>query len=120
MEKKVKLSANQIINKEFSASVKGYQALEVDEFLDLIVEDYVNFEKDYNSLVQQHKTLDTNYEALKRQFSELEAKYAILSAKVQNIGDNTQVSRANIDLLNRIKALENALFKYGEDPTKIK
>lgn len=37
---KLKLTSNDILNKEFDKNVKGYDALEVDKFLDQVLEDY--------------------------------------------------------------------------------
>jgi DivIVA domain-containing protein len=42
---KLKLSQEEILNKEFRNSFMGYNSEEVDRFLDTIVEDYDEFEK---------------------------------------------------------------------------
>lgn len=117
---KVKLTTLDIINKEFQANVKGYKAIEVDEFLDEIVKDYESFEQDLLELRQKNDALVSANDKAKKKIAELEANNAILLAKVKNIKDNSKVSLENIDLLNRIKSLENALYKAGINPTKIK
>lgn len=40
LEKKVMLSPKKIIAKEFKVDFKGYNAEEVDHFLDMVVNDY--------------------------------------------------------------------------------
>ena len=48
-ELKLKLSASEINSKEFQAKNGGYDALQVDRYLDLIVNDYIAFEQYENS-----------------------------------------------------------------------
>ena len=43
MERKVVLSPKKIVDKEFKVDFKGYNAEEVDHFLDLVVKDYEAF-----------------------------------------------------------------------------
>lgn len=117
---KVKLTRQKVIDKEFNANIRGYKAIEVDEFLDIVADDYSNFERDISELSRKYEEIVQNYELLKNSMTELEAKNAILQEKVKNITDDSEVSLSNIDLLNRIQALESALFKAGIDPTKIK
>ena len=38
------LSAKEILEKDFKIDAKGYRPQEVDQFLDLIIKDYVDFE----------------------------------------------------------------------------
>ena len=89
-------------------------------FLDEIVKDYESFEQDLLELRQKNDALVSANDKAKKKIAELEANNAILLAKVKNIKDNSKVSLENIDLLNRIKSLENALYKAGINPTKIK
>ncbi|MEH7388472.1 DivIVA domain-containing protein, partial [Bacillus sp. JJ1521] len=37
---KIKLTATQILEKEFKSGMKGYKQEEVDKFLDVIIKDY--------------------------------------------------------------------------------
>ena len=43
MDNKLQLSPTKILNKEFKVDFKGYNATEVDYFLDTVVEDYETF-----------------------------------------------------------------------------
>ena len=45
MKVQTKLNAQMILDKEFPAKKPGYDALEVDKYLDIIVDDYSHFEE---------------------------------------------------------------------------
>ncbi|MCH5179649.1 MAG: DivIVA domain-containing protein [Erysipelotrichales bacterium] len=119
MKSGIVLDSKKIIDKTFSASVKGYRALEVDEFLDLVANDYDEFANELEKLNKELDSIKTQNKEYFKQISELEAKNAMLSNKISSIKDDTAVSLSNLDLLNRIKKLEDALFKAGIDPTKL-
>lgn len=119
MKSRIALDSNKIIDKTFSVSVKGYRALEVDEFLDIVANDYEAFEEEFNKINKELETLRNQNKEYFKQISELEAKNTMLSNKISSIKDDTAVSISNLDLLNRIKKLEDALYKAGIDPTKM-
>lgn len=119
MKNGIVLDSKKIIDKTFSVSVKGYRALEVDEFLDIVANDYDEFVEIQDKLNKDLETLKNQNKEYFKQISELEAKNAMLSNKISSIKDDMAVSISNLDLLNRIKKLEDALFKAGIDPTKI-
>lgn len=119
MKSEILLDSKKIVDKAFSVSVKGYRALEVDEFLDLVANDYEKFEDELEKLAKCNEALTKKNEEYFKTISDLETKNAMLSNKVSAIKDDTAVSLSNLDLLNRIKRLEDALYKAGIDPTKI-
>lgn len=43
---KVKLSAKEILEKEFKTGVRGYKQEEVDKFLDMVIKDYETFNQE--------------------------------------------------------------------------
>ena len=53
MERNLNLDVDTIVNKEFSIEFKGYSPIEVDSFLDKIVQDYDTFQKIIEELNQQ-------------------------------------------------------------------
>lgn len=108
-----------LLDVKFSKNVKGYDALEVDETLDQVIEDYLSYEK---ASIQDKKTI----EKLKKEIQELKEKarkdeieFNKMKNIVDSIPDDPNVNRGNIDLIRRISALENALYKRGVDPKKI-
>ena len=122
-ELKLKLSASEINSKEFQAKNGGYDALQVDRYLDLIVNDYIAFEQ-YENLT---KKLYANYDELvktceiyKSKLSESEYQRTLLQEKVEVLKQNEGNATSNIELLQRISILEQALYNLGKDPSKIK
>lgn len=122
-ELKLKLSASEINSKEFQAKNGGYDALQVDRYLDLIVNDYIAFEQYENST----KKLYANYDELvktceiyKTKLSESEYQKTLLQEKVEVLKQNEGNATSNIELLQRISTLEQALYNLGKDPSKIK
>lgn len=120
MKYQSKYNPNTIVDKEFKAQKYGYDALEVDAFLDEIVDDYISIdqyvtklEKDYDELVKTSKLYKTRLD-------QAELQNAVLNEKLGGIKNNESASLSNIDLLKRISALEQALFKLGVDPSTIK
>ncbi len=47
---KVKLSAKDILEKEFKTGVRGYRQEDVDKFLDMIIKDYETFHQEIEEL----------------------------------------------------------------------
>lgn len=122
-ELKLKLSASEINSKEFQAKNGGYDSLQVDRYLDLIVNDYIAFEQ-YENLT---KKLYANYDELvktceiyKTKLSESEYQRTLLQEKVEVLKQNEGNTTSNIELLQRISTLEQALYNLGKDPSKIK
>lgn len=122
-ELKLKLSASEINSKEFQDKNGGYDSLQVDRYLDLIVNDYIAFEQ-YENLT---KKLYANYDELvktceiyKTKLSESEYQRTLLQEKVEVLKQNEGNATSNIELLQRISTLEQALYNLGKDPSKIK
>lgn len=122
-ELSLKLSAKEINSKEFQAKNGGYDSLQVDRYLDLIVNDYITFEKYANAASK----LETNYEELKKtcemykkKLSDSEYEKALIQEELSVLKQNEGASVSNIELLQRISSLEQALYNLGKDPSKIK
>lgn len=116
----LKKSADLIVEHQFSSNKAGYDALEVDSFLDEIVSDYVSVDQ---FLIKNEKfieSLNQEISSLKEKNAVLEANNAILVEKLKDVPDGVELSYANIDLLKRISSLEQALYKLGKDPREIK
>ena len=108
-----------LLDVKFSKNVKGYDALEVDQTLDLVIDDYDDYEK---QLALDKKSIDKlkkEVADLKEQVRKLEVDNKKLKKTVDSIPSGPQVNKANIDLLTRISKLEAALYKKGVDPKKI-
>lgn len=99
---KKNLSKEMILNKEFHIDFKGYNAVEVDQFLDQVMNDYLYFE----DVIAQQKELLKKYEdALSQQ------KRVILEYEGKTRAD-ALIPRevTQTDLLKRVSKLEEAVF----------
>ncbi|MFI3284889.1 MAG: DivIVA domain-containing protein [Erysipelotrichaceae bacterium] len=99
---KLNLSEEMILEKSFNIDFKGYSPLEVDSFLDMILEDY----QSYNEII---RLLEGEVENLKRQNAFVKAENMELVSK-QKVNENT-TAFSSVDLLKRISRLEKEVFK---------
>ena len=97
------LTAKEILEKDFKIDARGYRPQEVDQFLDLIIKDYVDFEATTKRLVTEIKALESDNAKLKAEIRNLKESLDIA-------GSNKGVT--NVDLLKRISDLEKVV--YGE------
>nr|MDH3163945.1 cell division regulator GpsB [Bacillus licheniformis] len=88
---KVKLSAKEILEKEFKTGVRGYKQEDVDKFLDMVIKDYEAFHQEIEELRQENLQL-------KKQLEE--------ANKRQPAQSNT----TNFDILKRLSNLEKHVF----------
>ena len=108
-----------LLDVKFSKNVKGYDALEVDETLDQVIEDYVFYEKQASTNEATIKNLEKEVAELKEKVRTDEIEIKRLEKTVDSIPNSPDVNRSNIEYLRRISKLENALYKRGVDPNKI-
>lgn len=97
------LSAKEILEKDFKIDAKGYRPQEVDQFLDLIIKDYIDFETTTKRLINEIKVLEKDNSKLKAEIRNLKSTLELASS-------NKNVT--NVDLLKRISDLEKVV--YGE------
>lgn len=90
----IKLTADYILEKEFKKSMKGYNVDEVDQFLDLIREDYDAFTAKIASLEEEN-------ERLKQEVSSSSRK----ATPTPPVANST-----NFDILKRLSNLEKHVF----------
>lgn len=80
------------MEKDFKTAMRGYHQEEVDEFLDIIMQDYEAYQQEINRLSEENQRL-------KQQSGS--------QAKTRSATPNHQV---NYDLLKRLSNLEKAVF----------
>lgn len=102
-EEKRFLTAREIYDKNFKIDTRGYRPQEVDQFLDLIIKDYMDFETTTKRLVNEIKMLENDN-------SKLKAELRNMKSALEIAGSNKNVT--NVDLLKRISDLEKVV--YGE------
>jgi DivIVA domain-containing protein len=89
---KIKLTAKDILEKEFKTAMRGYKPEDVDKFLDLVI-------KDYEAFHQEIEDLQLENTKLKKQVEEASRRPAAQTA-----------GTTNFDILKRLSNLEKHVF----------
>ncbi|MCP3030735.1 cell division regulator GpsB [Halobacillus sp. A1] len=102
---KYKLNGKDILEKDFKTSMRGYNQEEVDEFLDLIIQDYETFTKEIENLQNENSRL-----------KKFPARDDAPTQRMRPINNN-QNHQVNYDIIKRVSNLEKAVFgkKYAEE-----
>lgn len=109
MQKKLTLSSDDILNKEFSLQYKGYVPQEVDDFLDEVLKNYEKIEEIKEYYETQNKALQKTNSFLRSRIDDLETKLEI--EKNKNNSLEKVDSSSNLDLIKKIAKLESELFQ---------
>ncbi|MFC7783593.1 MULTISPECIES: cell division regulator GpsB [unclassified Rossellomorea] len=92
---KVKLTAKDILEKEFKSGMRGYKQEDVDKFLDLIIKDYETFHQEIEDLQQENLRLKKQVEG---------------ASKQRSAAPTQQTGTTNFDILKRLSNLEKHVF----------
>ncbi len=90
---KVKLTAKDILEKEFKTAMRGYKPEDVDKYLDLVIKDYETFHQEIEDLQQENLRL-------KKQLEEASRRPSTQAA----------AGTTNFDILKRLSNLEKHVF----------
>ena len=101
--KTFELTVQDIFNKQFNVDFKGYNAQEVDEFLDLVIQDYQVYDEKLKECSNTLLKYENTIESLKNQIADLQNR---LNCK-EDISENN----SNLDILKRLSRLEAEVFK---------
>ena len=103
----INLTPEDILNKEFKIDTRGYRLKEVDQFLDIIITDYQEFNKIILSLQKEKEEQLEEILNLKQEIRNLKTSVEISrsSSNVDNV--------SNLDILKRLSQLEKIV--YGKD-----
>ena len=95
---RVQLNAKDILEKNFKTTMRGYNQEEVDEYLDVIIQDY-------EALQQEIEKLQLENDRLKKNPEQAKTRSAL------NTSSNTNsTQQVNYDVLKRLSNLEKAVF----------
>ena len=111
MENKVVLSPKKIVSKEFKVDFKGYNADEVDHFLDQVVKDYEAFAGLLNNSYDRIEQLERRLADQKAMIARLEREKALQDDNLRALEDNVS---SNVDILKRLSLLEKAVFSQNK------
>lgn len=117
---KLTLSAEEILRKVFKISPKGYDAFEVDEYLDRVLRDYRIIESNYLMESREVDALKSRIAKLENEKNLLEIELGKCKNRLSNIKENDNVTEENIDLVKKINAYEKFLWNHGYNPNTIK
>jgi DivIVA domain-containing protein len=93
---KIKLTAKDILEKDFKTVMRGYKPEDVDQFLDLIIKDYEAFHQEIEDLKQENLRLRKQAEDVSRRPAQ----------PVSSVTPGT----TNFDILKRLSNLEKHVF----------
>ena len=99
---KIALTMQDILEKEFKIDARGYRMQEVDQFLDVIIRDYNEYNNTIKELEEEKKALAEENGSLKQEMRNL--KQSIETVK----GGEKEIT--NVDLLRRISQLEKIVL----------
>ena len=103
---KIALTMQNILEKEFKIDTRGYRMQEVDQFLDVIIRDY----NEFNSIIEQ---LEKENRELAEENAELKQEVRSLNSSIETVkGGEKEIT--NVDLLRRISKLEKIILGKEE------
>ena len=107
------LTAQEIYEKESHVDLKGYAPAEVDEFLDMVIEDYQKYDEKVEELGAAVTRYEEKIKELQQQLFALQSENENLNEKVNS--DFVNGSSNTVDILKRIARLEKAVFNQSEE-----
>lgn len=105
-QNKIKLSPQEILEKQFKIDTRGYRSKEVDQFLDEIMTDYEQFYRIINTIEHEKNDLISENMRLKQ-----ELRNAKMNIEIVKRSDAPEVT--NVDIMKRLARLEKLV--YGEE-----
>lgn len=124
---KFNLTKEDVLNKQFVPSYKGYDPNDVDNFLDLVLKDYSIIEDNFKKSDETILTLKKENEELKQSLKELKRNQEFTNLKLNQNGKNNlkdldykPSSLDNLELLKKCAMYEKKLYSLGVDPSKLK
>ena len=102
-QNKITFTPHDIYVKEFKIDTRGYRLKEVDQFLDIVIEDYEKFLNIINGLEKEKADLLAEIMSLKQELRNVQ-----MSAEIAKSNENNDVS--NIDVIKRLSQLEKVVY----------
>lgn len=93
-----------ILKKEFKIDTRGYRLKEVDQFLDVIIDDYEQFLNMINTLEKEKADLLAEIMSLKQELRNSKLSMEV----VKSNADNSDVT--NVDIMRRLSQLEKMVY----------
>lgn len=107
-QNKINLTPDDILEKEFKIDTRGYRLKEVDQFLDLIIQDY-------QTLIDIIKKQEKDKDELTEEILRLKQELRDANVNVEIAKANTpSTGSSNVDILQRLSNIEKVLFGKDE------
>ena len=103
---KIALTMQEILEKEFKIDARGYRMQEVDQFLDIIIRDYNEYNNMVKKLSEENSRLADENASLKQEVRSLKSSIETVKCGEKEI--------TNVDLLRRISNLEKIILGKEE------
>lgn len=103
-QNKISLMPQDILKKEFKIDTRGYRLKEVDQFLDIIIDDYEQFLNMIDALEKEKADLLAEIMSLKQELRNSKLSMEV----VKNNVDNSEVT--NVDIMRRLSQLEKMVY----------
>ena len=125
----IKLSAQDILEKQFRSKVKGYDPDEVDAYLDEVISDYENFQQIIEDLYGQigtlqrqimderqkeKKTVETEKEDKVKTYTPTHRRTASVPNFADDNDDNQGEISTNMAIIQRISTLERKVYNLEQ------
>ncbi|MFD0051656.1 cell division regulator GpsB [Actinomycetes bacterium NPDC127524] len=95
---KIKLTAKDILEKDFKTAMRGYKPEDVDQFLDMIIKDYEMFYQEIEDLKQENAKLKKQADDVSRR------------QPPPQTSPSAAPGTTNFDILKRLSNLEKHVF----------
>ncbi|HGF8074812.1 TPA: cell division regulator GpsB [Enterococcus faecium] len=96
-------SPKDILQQEFKTKMRGYDPVEVDEFLDNIIKDYETYSKELLALQEENDRLSAKV-------AQLSKTQGAAQTRVQQTEAPKSTAVTNFDILKRLSNLEREVF----------
>ena len=103
---KISLTMQDILEHEFKVDARGYRMQEVDQFLDVIIRDYNEYNNIIKNLKKENQMLTDENTSLKQEVRNLKSSIETVKGGEKEI--------TNVDLLRRISQLEKIILGKEE------
>ena len=117
--KKINMSVDEILNKDFSIQYKGYVPEEVDEFLDRVLREVRVIKEIEEYYETQNSALKKANSVLRNKVDTLETDIELLKTERAELSEEDKNS-TNLDLIKKIADLEKKLHEANKEIENLK
>ena len=106
-QNRINLKPEDILQKDFKIDTRGYRLKEVDQFLDVIIRDYEQYNEIINTLEKEKANLMAEIVNLKQ-----DLRNSKLNMEVVRNSENSEIS--NVDIIRRLSQPEKLVYSNNK------